>query len=67
MGPGILLRTLGLKIIYYKKIEHDSKFTIVTKCQNFNTVRNLITFSIVFTYKNGLDRFDPPPHHYHQN
>ena len=26
-----------------------------------NTVHNLITFSIVFTYKNGMDRFEPPP------
>ena len=28
--------------------------------KKINTVRDLITFSIVFTYKNGMDRFDPP-------
>ena len=26
-----------------------------------NTVHNLITFSIVFSNKNGMDRFNPPP------
>ena len=29
--------------------------------KKFNTVRNLITFSIVFTNKNGMDRFNYPP------
>ena len=28
---------------------------------NFNTVRNHITFSIVYTNNNGMDRFNPPP------
>ena len=31
-----------------------------TTPKKFNTVRNLITFTIVFTNKNGMDRFNPP-------
>ena len=29
--------------------------------KTFNTVRNIIAFTIVFTNKNGMDRFNPPP------
>ena len=30
------------------------------KQKKFNKVRNFITFSIVFTQKNGMDRINPP-------
>ena len=29
--------------------------------KKINTARNLITISIVFTNKNNMDRFNPPP------
>ena len=40
-------------------VAHNFKTT--SQKNKINTVLNLITFSIVFTYNNGMDRFDHPP------
>ena len=36
-------------------------FKTTSQEKNFNSVRNLITFSVVFTNKNGINIFNPPP------
>ena len=41
--------------IYHKKAY---SFKTTSQIKKFNTVRNLTTFYIVFTYKNGMDRFE---------
>ena len=57
--PNLVFKSPTLEIV----APNISNLTIYLsqKKTTFNTVHNLITFSIVFTNKNGMDKFNPPP------
>ena len=61
VAPDISNFTISDFLSIYRKKAHN--FQSTSQKNEFNSVRNLITFSIVFTYKNSMDRFDhtPPP------
>ena len=51
----------GQNDYYANIIAKNAQLLKTTSKKMFNTVRDLITISIVFTNKNGIDRFLPPP------